>query len=237
MSLLEIRNLKCWYGDIPAVKEISLEVGNEEIVALIGANGAGKSTILLAISGLVPKTQGEIVFQQQPILGLSPAEIVKKGVVHIPEGRRIFPRLTVEENLRLSAFLNPSPSEISQKMEQVFEKFPVLAERRKQKAGTLSGGEQQMLAIARALMQKPRLLLCDEPSLGLAPRLLEEIYRILMSIYQSGISILLVEQNAHKALHFAHRAYLLETGKIVLSAPSQEFLQNPMVKKAYLGEI
>ncbi|MCS7087953.1 MAG: ABC transporter ATP-binding protein [Thermoflexales bacterium] len=236
MALLELKNVHTYYGNIHALKGISFSVEKGEIVTLIGANGAGKSTTLRTISGLLTPRQGEIWFEGQRIDRLPPHEIVARGVLQSPEGRRIFPRLTVRENLEMGAYQRKDKAGILQDMERVFALFPRLKERLNQKGGTLSGGEQQMLAIGRALMGRPRVLLLDEPSMGLAPVLVEQIFDIIREINQQGTTILLVEQNARLALSIAHRGYVLETGRIVLTGTGQELANNPQVKAAYLGE-
>jgi branched-chain amino acid transport system ATP-binding protein len=236
MPLLELDNVHSYYGHIHALKGISLNVEEGEVVTLIGANGAGKSTTLRTISGLVRARQGRISLKNQEITHMEPHEIVAAGVGHVPEGRGIFPRLTVQENLEMGAYTINDSGELKQRMEMVFHLFPRLEERVSQKGGTLSGGEQQMLATARGLMMKPRILLMDEPSMGLAPVLVELIFDVIHELNQKdGTTILLVEQNALMALKYASRAYVLETGNIVLSGPSQEIAANPEVKKAYLG--
>lgn len=236
MSLLELQNVHSYYGHIHAIKGISLRVEEGEVVTLIGGNGAGKSTTLRTISGLVHAREGTILFNGQNITNQPPHEIVSIGVGHVPEGRGIFPRLTVRENLEMGAYTLSNPVEIERRMEAVFELFPRLKERVSQKGGTLSGGEQQMLATGRGLMLRPKILLMDEPSMGLAPVLVELIFGVIRDLnQQDGTTILLVEQNALMALKYANRAYVLETGKIVLSGSSQEIAQNPEVKKAYLG--
>jgi branched-chain amino acid transport system ATP-binding protein len=236
MSLLELDNIHSYYGHIHALKGISLRVEEGEVVTLIGGNGAGKSTTLRTISGLVHARHGKISLQGQEITNLKPHEIVYLGVGHVPEGRRIFPRLTVRENLEMGAYSINNDAEVARRMEYVFTLFPRLKERISQKGGTLSGGEQQMLATARGLMLKPHILLMDEPSMGLAPLLVELIFDVIRTLnQQDGTTILLVEQNALMALKYASRAYVLETGRIVLSGSSQEISQNPEVKKAYLG--
>jgi len=236
MALLELDNIHSYYGHIHALKGISLKVEEGEIVTLIGANGAGKSTTLRTISGLVRARQGKITLQGTEITHLKPHEIVAVGVGHVPEGRGIFPRLTVRENLEMGAYLIRDAAEVSRRMERVFALFPRLKERINQKGGTLSGGEQQMLATARGLMLKPHILLMDEPSMGLAPVLVEAIFDVIRELNtQEGTTILLVEQNALMALKYSARAYVLETGRIVLSGSSAEIAQNPQVKKAYLG--
>lgn len=236
MSLLELQNVHSFYGHIHALKGISLRVEEGEVVTLIGGNGAGKSTTLRTISGLVHAREGTILLNGQNITNQPPHEIVSIGVGHVPEGRGIFPRLTVRENLEMGAYTLSNPVEVEQRMEAVFELFPRLKERISQKGGTLSGGEQQMLATGRGLMLRPKILLMDEPSMGLAPVLVELIFGVIRNLnQQDGTTILLVEQNALMALKYANRAYVLETGKIVLSGSSQEIAQNPEVKKAYLG--
>ena len=236
MSLLELDNVHTYYGHIQALKGISLRVEEGEIVTLIGANGAGKSTTLRTISGLIHAREGQIRLKGKEITRLAAHEIVCLGVGHVPEGRGIFPRLTVRENLEMGAFTVNSASEVSRRMEEVFHQFPRLQERITQKGGTLSGGEQQMLAMGRGLMLKPHILLMDEPSMGLAPVLVDAIFDVIVRLnQQEGTTILLVEQNALMALRTATRAYVLETGKIVLSGNAQEVAQNPEVKRAYLG--
>lgn len=232
--MLKVENLNVYYGAIHALKGVSLTVSQGEIVTLIGANGAGKSTLLKTLSGLLKPKTGTIEFLGKPIAGNPAQSIVKAGLIHCPEGRRVFANMSVEENLELGAFLR-SDKEIKTDLEKVYGRFPRLLERKKQQAGTLSGGEQQMLAIGRALMARPKLLLLDEPSMGLAPLLVQEIFRILQEINQAGTTVLLVEQNANQALKIAHRAYVLETGKIVLSGGAAELAESEEVKKAYLG--
>jgi branched-chain amino acid transport system ATP-binding protein len=233
--LLEIQNLNVYYGAIHALQGISFTVDEGEIIALIGANGAGKSTTLKTISGLIRPRSGNILLRGEPITTLPAEEIVRRGVVHVPEGRKIFAPLTVQENLEMGAYSRKDPTEIRQSMERVFKSFPRLKERLSQYGGTLSGGEQQMLAIGRGLMARPRLLLLDEPSMGLAPILVEEIFSIIREINAQGVSILLVEQNALMALSVANRGYVLETGRIVLTGTADELLHNPLVIQAYLG--
>ena len=233
--MLEIRDATVSYGMIDAIKGISLTIEPGEIVALIGANGAGKSTTLMSISGVAALRRGTISYNGTQISGRPVHEIVTMGISQVPEGRRIFPRMTVRENLEIGAFSRNS-LELSEEIERVFVLFPTLADRRKQLGGTLSGGEQQMLAIGRALMSKPRLLLLDEPSLGLAPIIVARIFRIIQEINQQGMTIFLVEQNAKAALRLAHRAYVLETGKIVMQGQASLLEKDPGIKKAYLGE-
>ncbi len=233
--MLELRNLEAGYGATAVLKGISLEVKPGEIVALLGANGAGKSTTLMAISGLVPSRAGTIQFEGTTLRGVAPAAIVSRGISHVPEGRRILPRLTVLENLELGAYLRDDRSEIQRDRERMYALFPILAKRSRQLAGTLSGGEQQMLAIARGLMARPKLLLLDEPSLGLAPKLVLTIFETITRINREGVALLLVEQNAYLALQIAHRGYVLETGRIVLTDTAAALARNPRVKAAYLG--
>ena len=234
--LLDVVELSVSYGPIAALKGISLSVGKGEVVALIGANGAGKTSTLRAVSGLVKPTKGSIRLRGADITGMKANLVVAKGLAHAPEGRGIFPNLTVQENLDLGAWLRKDTSEIHKDLDKSFSLFPVLKERREQLAGTLSGGEQQMLAITRALMPRPTLLLLDEPSLGLAPQVTQTIFRILRDVNAAGMSILLVEQNAHLALNLAHWAYVLETGTLVMQGGGQELLASEDIRKAYLGE-
>lgn len=236
MSMLHIENLQVYYGAINAIKGISFDVEQGEIIALIGANGAGKTTILHTISGLVPAKSGSITFNGTELTKTPAHKIVSMGMAHVPEGRRIFQELTVYENLMLGAFTRKDKAEIENTLEEVFKRFPRLEERRAQIAGTLSGGEQQMLAMGRALMSHPSIILMDEPSMGLSPLYVSEIFDIIQSVNESGTTVLLVEQNAKKALSVADRAYVLETGKIVLSGDAHELMNNDSVKKAYLGE-
>jgi branched-chain amino acid transport system ATP-binding protein len=233
--MLELKSVRTYYGNIEALKEISLTVSEGEIITLIGANGAGKSTTLMSISGIVPPRFGEIRFLDKPIHHLNPDEIVTLGISQVPEGRRIFPQLTVLENLDMGAFLRKDKAGIKKDMDHIFSLFPILAERQHQGGGTLSGGEQQMLAISRALMARPRLLLMDEPSLGLAPLIVRVIFDIIKKINEEGTTIFLVEQNAHMALKVAHRGYVMENGRITLEGNAQNLLVNEEVKKAYLG--
>ena len=234
-SMLRLENVEAGYGETNCLKGISLEVRQGEIVALLGANGAGKTTTLMTISGLVAVRRGRAVFQDTPLNLCGPAEIVALGISHVPEGRRVLPRLTVLENLALGAYLRRVRNACRADIERMLNLFPILAERRRQLAGTLSGGEQQMLAIARGLMARPKLLLLDEPSLGLAPKLVVTIFETIRRINQDGMTLLLVEQNAYLALQIAHRGYVLETGRIVLTDTAQRLAQNPQVKAAYLG--
>ncbi len=233
--LLEVKDLNVYYGAIHALQGISFTVQEGEIVSLIGANGAGKSTTLKTISGLLRPRGGDVLLRDQSIRNLAAQDIVRRGVIHVPEGRKIFAPLTVQENLEMGAFTRSDPTEIRETMERVFKSFPRLKERLGQYGGTLSGGEQQMLAIGRGLMAQPKVLLLDEPSMGLAPILVEEIFRIVQEINAQGVAVLLVEQNALMALSIAHRGYVLETGNIVLSGTGKELLENPRVQSAYLG--
>ena len=232
-AMLKVNDIHVYYGKIHAVKGVSFEVNEGEIVSLIGANGAGKSTILKTVSGLMHPKSGTIEFMGKDIAHMEPNKIVTKGLVHVPEGRRVFAHMSVMENIEMGAYiLGKVPEEA---VEDVFTRFPRLKERRKQEAGTLSGGEQQMLARARALMSKPKLIMMDEPSMGLSPILVEQIFSIIYELRESGVTILLVEQNANKALKITDRAYVLETGKITLSGTGRELLEKEEVKKAYLG--
>ena len=233
--LLEVKDLNVYYGAIHALQGISFDVEEGEIVTLIGANGAGKSTTLKTLSGLLRSRTGDIVLAGESIKTTAAQDIVRRGVIHVPEGRKIFAPLTVQENLEMGAFTRDDPAEIRQSMERVFKSFPRLKERLTQFGGTLSGGEQQMLAIGRGMMARPKVLLLDEPSIGLAPILVEEIFSIIKEINSQGVAILLVEQNALMALSVAHSGYVLETGRIVLAGTGQELLHNPQVMKAYLG--
>jgi branched-chain amino acid transport system ATP-binding protein len=236
MALLEIDDIHTYYGAIHALKGISITVEEGEIVTLIGANGAGKSTTLMSISGVVPPRTGEIRFEGKPIQGLPPNAIVSMGISQVPEGRRIFPYLTVLENLDMGAFLRDDKPEIKSDLDYIFELFPILAERRHQAGGTLSGGEQQMLAISRALMARPRLLLLDEPSLGLAPLVVKRIFEIVKKINsENNTTVFLVEQNANLALKTAHRGYVMENGRIIMADAADKLMVNEDVRKAYLG--
>ncbi|HWQ13099.1 MAG TPA: ABC transporter ATP-binding protein [Roseiflexaceae bacterium] len=235
MPLLELKNVHSYYGNIHALKGISLTVDQGEIVTLIGSNGAGKSTTLRTISGILQPRQGEIWLEGQRIDRIPPHKVVERGVLQAPEGRRIFPRLSVRDNLEMGAFTRSDKAGIAEDMERVFQLFPRLRERANQKGGTLSGGEQQMLAIGRALMGRPRVLLLDEPSMGLAPVLVEQIFSIIKDINAQGTTILLVEQNALMALQIANRGYVLQTGQIVLADTARALSENEMVQKAYLG--
>lgn len=234
--MLKLKNLQTFYGNIQALKDVSIEISEGEIITLIGANGAGKTTTLMSVCGIVPPRSGDILFRGKPIHDLSPNQIVSLGISQVPEGRRIFPYLTVMENLDMGAFLRTDKDVIKQDMEYIFELFPILAERRHQAGGTLSGGEQQMLAISRALMARPMLLLMDEPSLGLAPLIVKQIFEIIRKVNtENNTTIFLVEQNANLALKVAHRGYVMETGRITLADSAEKLLADEKVKRAYLG--
>ena len=234
--MLELRGVDTYYGNIQALKQVSIEVAEGEIVTLIGANGAGKTTTLMSICGVVPPRRGEIDFCGMPIQRLNPEKIVALGICQVPEGRHIFPQMSVLENLEMGAFLRRDKAGLQQDLDYVMELFPILAQRRHQAGGTLSGGEQQMLAISRALMARPRLLLLDEPSLGLAPLIIKQIFAIIRKINaESGTTIFLVEQNANQALKLAHRGYVMENGRITLVDKAENLLDNEQVRKAYLG--
>jgi len=234
--MLRLKNVQAGYGNILAIKDVSLEINEGEIITLIGANGAGKSTTLMTICGIVEARAGSISFLDRDIHGREPDEIVKMGICQVPEGRHIFPLLTVKENLDMGAFLRTDQAEIKRDMDYVFSLFPILAERRNQDGGTLSGGEQQMLAMSRSLMARPKLLLLDEPSMGLAPLIIKQIFGIIKKINEeNNATIFLVEQNANQALHIAHRGYVMENGKITLSGSASDLLKNPDIQKAYLG--
>lgn len=234
--MLKIKDLNVYYGGIHALRGVSIDVPENKIVTLIGANGAGKSTTLRSIIGLVKSSSGSVIYDGNEITNKKTKDIVSNGIVMVPEGRRIFPNLTVEENLILGAYIRKDKEVIKKDMEWVYELFPILKERMWQKAGTMSGGEQQMLAVGRALMTKPKLLMMDEPSLGLAPLIVKEIFDIIKEIHKEGVTILLIEQNAKAALEIAHYGYVLETGSIVLQGNGEELLNNNEVQKAYLGE-
>ena len=233
--MLDVKDINVYYGAIHAVRNVSLQVNEGEIVSIIGANGAGKSTVLKTIVGLLRTKTGDIVFEGTSIAGFSPAAIVKAGIALVPEGRRVFPRLSGEDNLLLGAYARKD-KEVTKDVERIYSMFPRLEERRKQQAGTLSGGEQQMLATGRGMMSRPRLLLLDEPSMGLAPLLVHQIFETIIDINEQGTTILLVEQNAHMALSIADRAYVLETGSVVKSGDAEEMIDNDEVRCAYLGE-
>ena len=236
MSMLEVKDLEVYYGMIQAIKGISFEVNKGEVIALIGANGAGKTTTLHTITGLLSPKKGSVIFEGKDITKIPAHKIVSMGMAHVPEGRRVFSDLSVYENLKLGAYTRKDKENLNKDLESIYERFPRLAERKNQSAGTLSGGEQQMLAMGRALMSKPSIVLMDEPSMGLSPILVNEIFDIIESISKSGTTVLLVEQNAKKALSIADRAYVLETGKIVTSGNASDLLEDDSIKKAYLGE-
>jgi branched-chain amino acid transport system ATP-binding protein len=233
--MLEVRDLRVHYGAVEAVKGVSFQINAGEIISLIGANGAGKSTILRALTGLVRPSSGTIEFHGQSLVGLAPHQIIRLGIGHVPEGRRLFPKMSVMENLKMGAYLRQNRAEIEDTLEMIYEHFPILKERTKQRAGSLSGGEQQMLATARALMNRPQLLMLDEPSIGLSPILTAEIGKIVQQINAMGVTTILVEQNAMLALTLSQRGYVLETGSIAMQGEAQELLQDEGVKKAYLG--
>ena len=234
MAMLQVDSINVFYGSIHAIKDVSFTVEQGEIVTLIGANGAGKSTILKTVSGLLRSKGGSVQFTDHTISSAAPHKIVSMGLAHVPEGRHVFSQMTVEENLEMGAYTRPQ-SEITPGLEKVYNRFPRLKERRKQVSGTLSGGEQQMLAMGRALMSQPALLMLDEPSMGLAPLMVEQIFEIIKELHKDGVTVLLVEQNAQVALSVANRGYVLETGKIVLSGNGKDLLEDDAVKKAYLG--
>lgn len=236
MAMLEVKDLEVYYGMIQAIKGISFEVNEGEVIALIGANGAGKTTTLHTITGLLSPKSGHVMFEGKDITKVPAHKIVSMGMAHVPEGRRVFAELSVYENLRMGAYTRKDKNEIEESLKNVYKRFPRLEERKNQMAGTLSGGEQQMLAMGRALMSKPRIILMDEPSMGLSPILVNEIFDIIRAVSESGTTVLLVEQNAKKALSIADRAYVLETGKIVLEGNAKELLEDDSIKKAYLGE-
>ena len=236
MAMLEIHDIEVFYGMIHAIQGVSFQVNEGEVIALIGANGAGKTTILHSITGLIAPKKGQIVFEGQDITSTPAHKIVSMGMAHVPEGRRVFAQLTVLENLKMGAFTRKDKDEVEESLIRVYKRFPRLEERKNQMAGTLSGGEQQMLAMGRALMSHPKIILMDEPSMGLSPIFVNEIFDIIREVSEGGTTVLLVEQNAKKALSIADRAYVLETGKIVLDGKAEELLNDDSVKKAYLGE-
>ena len=236
MAMLEVKDLHVFYGVIQALKGISFEVNQGEVIALIGANGAGKTTTLQTLTGLLSAKQGSIIFEGKDITKTPAHKIVQMGIAHVPEGRRVFADLSVYDNLRMGAYTRKDKDELAASLESVYKRFPRLEERKNQRAGTLSGGEQQMLAMGRALMSKPRLIVMDEPSMGLSPIFVNEIFDIIQSVSDSGTTVLLVEQNAKKALSIADRAYVLETGKITLEGKAEDLLHDESVQKAYLGE-
>ena len=235
--MLEIKNLEVFYGSIQALRGISLEVGDQEIISIIGANGAGKSTTMNAVAGIKPYKNGQIIFNGEDLTGQKNDKIVKSGIILCPEGRQIFSRMSVEENLDIGAYIFAKEgAENKRRMQIVYDFFPRLYERRTQSAGTLSGGEQQMLAIGRSLMSRPKLLMLDEPSLGLAPLVVQGIFDIIRTVNQQGMTVLLIEQNANMALHTADRGYVMETGEIILEGAGRELLENPVIREAYLGK-
>lgn len=236
MALLELKDLEVYYGMIQAIKGVSFEVNEGEVIALIGANGAGKTTILHTITGLLSPKKGSVLFEGTDVTKIPAHKIVGLGMAHVPEGRRVFAQMSVYQNLKMGAFTRSDKDEIEASLEMVYKRFPRLQERRNQLAGTLSGGEQQMLAMGRALMSHPKIILMDEPSMGLSPILVNEIFDIIRSVNEAGTTVLLVEQNAKKALSIANRAYVLETGKIVTSGDAKELMNDDTIKKAYLGE-
>ena len=233
--MLSVKGLECRYGKVAAVRSLSLEVNKGELVSLIGANGAGKTTTLKAISGVLPPAGGSIVFEGEDITRASARRVLELGIAHCPEGRRVFPYMTVQENLELGCYLRSDKSGIEGDLKKIFERFPILHERREQAAGTLSGGEQQMLAISRALMSRPKLVLFDEPSLGLAPNIVERTFDIIRQIRAEGVTVVMVEQNALAALELSDRSYVLEQGRVSLSGTGEALLNDPHVRKAYLG--
>ena len=236
MAMLEVKDLEVYYGVIQAIKGVSFEVNQGEVIALIGANGAGKTTILHTITGLLSPKKGQVLFEGRDITKVPAHKIVSMGMAHVPEGRRVFAELSVYENLKMGAYTRKDKGEIEESLANVYKRFPRLEERKNQMAGTLSGGEQQMLAMGRALMSKPKIILMDEPSMGLSPILVNEIFDIIQAVSESGTTVLLVEQNAKKALSIADRAYVLETGNIVLEGNAKDLLEDDSIKKAYLGE-
>lgn len=236
MAMLEVKDLEVYYGVIQAIKGVSFQVNQGEVIALIGANGAGKTTILHTITGLLSPKRGSVMFEGKEITKVPAHKIVSMGMAHVPEGRRVFAELSVYENLKMGAYTRKDKKEIEENLANVYKRFPRLEERKNQMAGTLSGGEQQMLAMGRALMSKPKIILMDEPSMGLSPIMVNEIFDIIRAVSEGGTTVLLVEQNAKKALGIADRAYVLETGKIVLEGKAEELLENDSIKKAYLGE-
>ena len=236
MAMLEVKDLQVYYGMIQALKGVSFEVNQGEVIALIGANGAGKTTTLHTLTGLLPAKQGSIIFEGKDITKVPAHKIVEMGIAHVPEGRRVFSQLSVYENLKMGAYTRKDKKEIAENLENVYKRFPRLEERKNQRAGTLSGGEQQMLAMGRALMSNPKMIVMDEPSMGLSPIFVNEIFDIIEKVSAGGTTVLLVEQNAKKALSIADRAYVLETGNIVLSGDAKVLMNDDSIKKAYLGE-
>ena len=235
-QLLEVKNLDVWYGDFQVLREVSLHVEEGTIVALVGANGAGKTTLLKTISGLLQPRKGEIFFSGKPLHNLKPQDIVDRGIIHVPEGRRLFASLTVLENLRLGAYIRRARINFDESLKRAYDLFPVLEKRKNQKAGTLSGGEQQMLAIGRAIMAQPKLIMLDEPSLGLSPILVKTIFQLIRTLNEQKATILLIEQNINQTLKIAHQAFVLKIGKIVMSGRGDELLANEEIRKAYIGE-
>ncbi|HUT67860.1 MAG TPA: ABC transporter ATP-binding protein [Dehalococcoidales bacterium] len=235
-QLLEVKNLDVWYGDFQVLREVSLHVEEGTIVALVGANGAGKTTLLKTISGLLQPRKGEIFFSGKPLHNLKPQDIVDRGIIHVPEGRRLFASLTVLENLRLGAYIRRARINFDESLKRAYDLFPVLEKRKNQKAGTLSGGEQQMLAIGRAIMAQPKLIMLDEPSLGLSPILVKTIFQLISTLNEQKATILLIEQNINQTLKIAHQAFVLKIGKIVMSGRGDELLANEEIRKAYIGE-
>jgi len=235
-QLLEVKNLDVWYGDFQVLREVSLHVEEGTIVALVGANGAGKTTLLKTISGLLQPRKGEIFFSGKPLHNLKPQDIVDRGIIHVPEGRRLFASLTVLENLRLGAYIRRARANFDESLKRAYDLFPVLEKRKNQKAGTLSGGEQQMLAIGRAIMAQPKLIMLDEPSLGLSPILVKTIFQLISTLNEQKATILLIEQNINQTLKIAHQAFVLKIGKIVMSGRGDELLANEEIRKAYIGE-
>ena len=236
MAMLSVNNLQVHYGMIQAIKDVSFEVNEGEVIALIGANGAGKTTILHTVSGLLQPTKGSVIFEGQDITKVPAHKIVSLGMAHVPDGRRVFAQLTVLENLKLGAYTRKDKNEMEETLKMIYKRFPRLEERKNQVAGTLSGGEQQMLAMGRALMSHPKIILMDEPSMGLSPIFVDEVFKIIRDISAEGVTVLLVEQNAKKALNIANRAYVLETGNIILQGDAKKLMNDESVKKAYLGE-
>lgn len=235
-TLLKVRELSSHYGPIRAIDRISLHVNSGELVAIVGANGAGKTTLLRTLSGVQPASNGSVLFEGEELTRMKPNKVVAKGICQVPEGRQVFGPLSVEDNLRLGGYVNRKQSAwVNSEIEKIYSLFPILKEKRQQAAGTLSGGQQQMLAIGRAMLGKPKLMLLDEPSMGLAPLLVEEIFRVIHELNASGVTVLLVEQNARAALKIAHRGYVLETGRVVMTAGAAELLEDEAVRKAYLG--
>lgn len=235
-QLLEVKNLDVWYGDFQVLREVSLQVEEGTIVALVGANGAGKTTLLKTISGLLQPRKGEVLFTGKPLHNLKPQDIVDRGIIHVPEGRRLFASLTVLENLKLGAYIRRARANFDESLKRAYDLFPVLEKRKNQKAGTLSGGEQQMLAIGRAIMAQPKLIMLDEPSLGLSPILVKTVFELISALNEQKLTILLIEQNINQALKIAHQAYVLKIGKIVMSGRGDELLADEEIRKAYIGE-